>query len=247
MTKSVALIPARMASTRFPGKPLAKIHGYPMIEHVFRAVSAATVLTDTFVATCDIVIRDAVESFGGRALITGGHHERASDRCAEAIELLEKDGRFYDIVVMVQGDEPMTHPAQIDEVLAPFSDDSVEVVNLYSELTNDEAASKNAVKVVVAQSGDALYFSRQPIPGSITSPVPPTGKQLGLIAFRTDALKRFSRLEPTPYETCESVDMLRFLEHGMPVRMQFTHYKTVAVDTIDDLEMVSTMIVPPIW
>lgn len=243
----VALIPARMASTRFPGKPLALIHGHPMIEYVVRSISKVRSLTATCVATCDSEIASVVESFGGRAILTGSHHERASDRCAEAITQLEALKEHYDIVVMVQGDEPMTHPEQIDEVLAPFSDGSVTVVNLFTPMTLAEAESKNAVKVVIDQVGNAMYFSRLPIPGSMTSPTPPTGKQLGLIAFRTETLKQFARLSPTPYEISESVDMLRFLEHGVPIRMQMTRHRTLAVDTKSDLEAVTNLIAKPSW
>lgn len=243
----VALIPARMASSRFPGKPLARIHNRSMLEYVFKAVNGASGVTDVFVATCDTEIVKEVASFGGQTILTGSHHERASDRCAEALHLLEQSNHYYDVVVMVQGDEPMTHPEQLLEVLSPFSDNSVGVVNLYSSLTIEEAVSKNAVKVVINRAGNAMYFSRQPIPGSMVSPVAPTGKQLGLIAFRTSKLKQFSLLAPTPYEVSESVDMLRFLEHGIPIRMQITRHNTMAVDTAADLEAVTLLIAPPNW
>jgi len=243
----LALIPARMASTRYPGKPLAQIHGRPMIEFVFRATAASPLVTDVFVATCDDEIRTAVESFGGRAILTGAHHERASDRCNEALEVLGPIKPAYDIVIMVQGDEPMTHPEQMAEVLQPFSDSKVNVVNLYSTLTTDDAKGKNVVKVVISQKGNAMYFSRLPIPGSMSTPTHPTGKQLGLIAFRTAYLRQFAALPPTPYEISESVDMLRFLEHGIPIRMQLTQHVTVAVDTPEDLQQVARLLATPAW
>lgn len=242
---AVALIPARMASSRFPGKPLALIHGRPMIEYVYRAVSQSPHLHATYVATCDQEIADAVEAFGGNAILTGDHHERASDRCAEALETLSNSGSHIDIVVMVQGDEPMTHPRQISEVLEPFSESSVSVVNLYSSLATDEASSRNVVKVVIDRHGDALYFSRLPIPGSMGTPTSPTGKQLGLIAFRSSALREFSALSATPYEISESVDMLRFLEHGHKIRMRHTSHLTIAVDTPADLSAVEQVIPRP--
>ena len=238
----VALIPARMASSRFPGKPLALIHGRPMIEHVYRAVSQSPLLDATYVATCDSEIATAVEAFGGNALLTGDHHERASDRCAEALEMLLGSGQQIDIVVMVQGDEPMTHPQQIAEVLEPFTEPSVSVVNLFSSLSAVEAASRNVVKVVIDQRGDALYFSRLPIPGSMGASISPTGKQLGLIAFRSSALQEYSALSATPYEISESVDMLRFLEHGRKIRMRHTSHLTVAVDTPADLSAAEQLI-----
>jgi 3-deoxy-manno-octulosonate cytidylyltransferase (CMP-KDO synthetase) len=233
--KVVGLIPARMASSRFPGKPLALIHGKSMIEHVYRAVSKSPLITQTFIATCDPEIESAVSAFGGRAIRTGSHHERASDRCAEALEKLTSSSLSFDIAVMVQGDEPMTHPDQMAEVLRPFEEQEVSVVNLYSAISTSEAQSMNAVKVVIDQRGDALYFSRLPIPGSMGVPTLPTGKQLGLIAFRTTALRTYTQLSPTPYEISESVDMLRFIEHGFKIRMQKTSFETIAVDTPDDL------------
>jgi 3-deoxy-manno-octulosonate cytidylyltransferase (CMP-KDO synthetase) len=218
-----------------------------MIEYVYRATVASPLITDAFVATCDEDIRSSVVDFGGQAVMTGSHHERASDRCAEAVGQLAARGVHYDIVIMIQGDEPMTHPEQMTEVLTPFGDADVNVVNLYASLGHEDAASKNVVKVVIDQHGNAMYFSRLPIPGSMGAPTVPTGKQLGLIAFRTRYLETFAALAPTPYEISESVDMLRFLEHGIPIRMQLTRHATVAVDTPSDLESVVQHVRPPSW
>jgi 3-deoxy-manno-octulosonate cytidylyltransferase (CMP-KDO synthetase) len=170
--------------------------------------------------------------------MTADTHERASDRCHEAMAKLAARGEEYDVAVMVQGDEPMTHPDQIAEVLAPLRDESITVSNLCLEITEEEAKSLDVVKVVMDQNDDALYFSRAVIPGLIGKQPRTFYKQLGLMAFRRSALERFARLTPTPHEKSESVDMLRFLEHRVPIRMVRTSHTTIAVDTPADLERV---------
>ena len=165
--KILALIPARMGSSRFPGKPMAPILGKPMIGHVYERVSRSPLLALTAVATCDLEIYDYITSIGGVAVMTGTQHERASDRCAEALVKLEQaNHERYEIVVMVQGDEPMTHPAMIAEAVQPMLDDpEVRVVNLLGEI-KDAAGfeDRNCIKVVCDLQGNALYFSREPIP-----------------------------------------------------------------------------------
>lgn len=235
--KVIAIIPARLASTRFPNKPLAPILGKSMIQHIIERVKLCNEIDEVVVATCDDEIVEHVHSLGQKAIITSNLHERASDRCAEAIYKIESDGSTsFDIVVMVQGDEPMTDPRMISDVLKPFKDDpNLDVVNLFADIQPGEFNSPNCVKVVMDLVGNALYMSRAPIPVSTDGVERPSGKQLGLIAFRRDALQRFTDLEPTPLEIYESVDMLRFLEHGMKIRMQRTTYRTHAVDIPADI------------
>lgn len=235
--KVIAIIPARLASTRFPNKPLAPILGKSMIQHIIERVKLCNEIDEVVVATCDDEIVEHVHSLGQKAIITSNLHERASDRCAEAIYKIESDGSTsFDIVVMVQGDEPMTDPRMISDVLKPFKDDpNLDVVNLYADIQPGEFNSPNCVKVVMDLVGNALYMSRAPIPVSMDGVERPSGKQLGLIAFRRDALQKFTDLEPTPLEIYESVDMLRFLEHGMKIRMQRTTYRTHAVDIPADI------------
>jgi 3-deoxy-manno-octulosonate cytidylyltransferase (CMP-KDO synthetase) len=240
----VALIPARMGSSRFPGKPLAKILGKPMIGHVYERVARNPQLTVTAVATCDREIFDYISSVGGRAVITGSHHERASDRCAEALEILERtDGVRYDIVVMVQGDEPMISSEMISEALAPMlADPSVQVVNLLGSVESDaEFQDPNCIKVVCDLQGNALYLSREAIPTRAKQAVVPTGKQVCVIPFRRDFLLRYTNLQPTPLEIAESIDMLRVLEHGFRVRMAPTRHQSHAVDTPEDLRLVERL------
>jgi 3-deoxy-manno-octulosonate cytidylyltransferase (CMP-KDO synthetase) len=242
--KILALIPARLGSSRFPGKPMALLLGKPMIGHVYERVSQNRLLSVTAVATCDREIADYVESIGGRAVMTGSHHERASDRCAEALEILEReDGVTYDIVVMVQGDEPMIHPEMISEAVNPMLDDpALQVVNLLGKIESvAEFEDRNCIKVVCNLEGNALYFSREPIPTRCKSPVIPMGKQVCIIPFRRDFLLEYTRMAPTPLEIAESVDMMRVLEHGIKVRMVPTQHNSHAVDTPADLAKVARL------
>lgn len=241
---TLALIPARMGSSRFPGKPMATILGKPMIGHVYERVKQSPLLTLTAVATCDQEIYDYIESIGGVAVMTSNTHERASDRCAEALLKLEKANKTsYDIVVMVQGDEPMTHPDMIGEAVRPMIDDpSIRVVNLLGQIKDAaEFEDRNCIKVVWDLNHDALYFSREPIPTRSKAPKVPMGKQVCIIPFRRDFLLEYSSLATTPLEIAESVDMMRVLEHGMKVRMVPTAHDTQAVDTPEDLKRVESM------
>ena len=236
--KILALIPARMASSRFPGKPMAKILGKPMIGHVYERVNASSLLHTVAVATCDDEIAGYIESIGGLAVMTSDKHERASDRCAEALLKIESDkGITFDIVVMIQGDEPMTHPEMIGEALQPLLDDQdVQVVNLVGQIKdNAEFEDRNCIKVVCDLNLNALYFSREPIPTKYKSDKIPMGKQVCIIPFRRDFLLQYNNMTPTPLEIAESVDMLRVLENGFKVRMTPTKYDSMAVDTPQDL------------
>ena len=235
--KVVALIPARLASTRFPNKPLTLILGKSMLQHIIERVLLCAEIDEVAVATCDQEIAEHVQNLGHKAVMTNNKHERASDRCAEAVGKLEQSGKSkFEIVVMVQGDEPMTDPRMLSDVLRPFSKNpEIDVVNLYAEIQPGEFNSPNCVKVVMDLAGDALYMSRAAIPVSLDGVERPSGKQLGLIAFRRQALQKFAELAPTPLEINESVDMLRFLEHGFKIRMQRTSYRTHAVDVPGDV------------
>jgi len=236
--KILALIPARMGSTRFPGKPMSKIMNKPMIGHVYDNVKKNKLLTDIAVATCDDDIYNYIESIGGRAVMTSDKHERASDRCAEALLIIEKEDNIkFDIVVMVQGDEPMIHPDMISEAVSPMLDYSkILVTNLLGQIKNkEEFEDPNCIKVVCDLNNNALYFSREPIPTRAKIDAIPMGKQICVIPFRRDFLIEYNGLEPTPLEIAESVDMMRVLEHGLKVRMVPTNYNTNAVDTEEDL------------
>jgi 3-deoxy-manno-octulosonate cytidylyltransferase (CMP-KDO synthetase) len=242
----IAIIPARMGSSRFPGKPLALIHGMPMVGHVYFRTRMCHLLRETYVATCDREIFDYVHSVGGKAVMTLDSHERCSDRTAEAMLKIEAElGHSVDIVVMVQGDEPMVTPGMIEAAVNPMlQDSSISVVNLMARLaTQEEFEDPNEVKVVVGLKGEALYFSREPIPSrrKVVSEVPML-KQVCVIPFRRDYLLKFNALPPTPLEQIESVDMLRILEHGDKVHMVMTETNTLSVDTPADLERVQSLL-----
>ena len=233
--KIIAVIPARMASTRFPGKPLVPILGIPMIEHVRRRVALSTIFTDVVVATCDKEIEDVVISNGGKVIMTSKSHERCTDRIAEAAEKLEAD-----VIVNVQGDEPLVLPEMFDNLVKPLvKSSSLDCVNLMAEITNEkELYNQNIVKVVFDLNYNAMFFSREPIPSSKFSSKFKKYKQLGIIAFRKNFLLKFTKLLPTPMEVIESNDMLRILEHGFLVRMLKSEICIIGVDTPDDLNRV---------
>ena len=241
----VATIPARMGSSRFPGKPLAEIHGMPMIGHVFKRTAMCSLLTATYVATCDQEIFDFVLSAGGKAVMTADTHEHCTDRTAEALEAIEiETGERVDIVVMVQGDEPMVSPGMIEaSVQAMLDDPSVNVVNLMTEMkTTAEFEDPNEVKVVTDLKNNALYFSREPVPSRKKGvDVVPMRKQVCIIPFRRDYLLKFNAMPETPLERIESVDMMRILEHGEPVRMVAVETDSLSVDTPEDLARVVEM------
>ena len=175
-----------MDSSRFPGKPMAKILGKPMIGHVYENVIKCDLLTKTVVATCDKEIFDYIESIGGQAVMTSDQHKRASDRCAEALSYLEKgDNVQYDIIVMVQGDEPMTHPNMITEAIAPMLNSSeIIITNLLSDIESiEEFEDRNCIKVVCDQQSNAIYFSREPIPTRSKTTNIPMKKQVCVIPY----------------------------------------------------------------
>jgi 3-deoxy-manno-octulosonate cytidylyltransferase (CMP-KDO synthetase) len=233
-----------MGSSRFPGKPMAKLLGKPMIGHVYERVARCAVLSQVVVATCDEEIASYVKSIDGRAIMTGNHHERASDRCAEALEIVEReDGVRYDIVVMVQGDEPMTVPEMIDEAVNPMiADPSIQVVNLLGVIaTDEEFADRNCIKVVCDRNSNALCFSREPIPTQARMTKLTAYKQVCIIPFRRDYLIHYTKMAPSPLEIAESVDMMRILENGDKVRMVPTEHATHAIDTPEDLRRVEDL------
>lgn len=241
----LGIIPSRMASTRFPGKPLAAICGIPMVGHVYYRSIMSKALTDTYVATCDKEIYQYIESIGGKTIMTSASHERACDRVAEAMLKIEKKtGAKIDIVVMIQGDEPMLFPKMIDMALGPvLRDRSIEVVNLMAPLKSiEEYEDPHEVKVVVDNNNFALYFSREPIPSrKKCGRVIPMYKQVAIIPFRRNFLIKFNKLTPTKLEKIESVDMLRILEHGLKIKMVFSEYLTYSVDSKQDLEKVERL------
>jgi len=242
----IGIIPARMDSSRFPGKPLKRIHGMPMIGHCFHRTAMAPGIDKAYVATCDLEIYNYIISIGGNAVMTSNQHTRASTRTAEALEKIEIEmDSLVDVVIMVQGDEPLIQPETIGKTIPYFQDQSIDIVNIMSCLETKEAfENENNVKVVVNNSNDALYFSREPIPSSWKGwKEIPRFMQTGIIAFRRGALINFNSMEETKLEKIESVDMNRILENGGKIRMILTEEITIGVDVPDDLVMAEKLLV----
>ena len=237
--KKIGIIPARMASSRFPGKPMKKILGIPMIEHCYIRSKMCLDLDEIYVATCDQEIFQYINSIGGKAVMTSDVHERATERAGEALLKIEKkENLIYDIVIMIQGDEPLVHPQMLSKMIIPFiNDNNIEVTNLMVRLYEpEEISSADIVKVVVNHNNKALYMSREAIPSNRNYKSKVNYyRQLGLIAFKRDAIINFISLDPTKLEIIESVDMNRFLENDIAIHMIETNLSVDGVDTPQDL------------
>ena len=229
------VVPARMASSRYPGKPLVTILGMPLIEHVRRRALLASGVDDVVVATCDESIRDVVIAAGGRAVMTADTHERCTDRVEEAMRHLTGD-----VVVMVQGDEPLLMPDAVSRVAQPLIErDEVVCANLLSPLESDaDLANPNIVKAACDQSGRVMFLSRAHIPFFRKRIECPIYRQTGIMAFRASLLRTYATLSETPFERAEAIDMLRLLEHGYPIHGVVVDYPTVGVDRPEDVAIV---------
>jgi 3-deoxy-manno-octulosonate cytidylyltransferase (CMP-KDO synthetase) len=237
----LGIIPARYASSRFPGKALADLGGKPMVQHVVERAREARLLTDVLVATDDRRILEAVTAFGGQACMTSPDHPSGTDRIAEVVRT-----RPCDLVVNIQGDEPLLDPVMIDRAVEPLvQDPGLEMGTLARPMGYEEALDPSKVKVVVDRHGCALYFSRSRIP-HVREDATPEGERpyllhIGLYVYRREALLRFAGLAPTPLESQERLEQLRALEHGMRIRVVTTEHQSFGVDTPADLERVRRM------
>jgi 3-deoxy-manno-octulosonate cytidylyltransferase (CMP-KDO synthetase) len=238
--KSIVIIPARFGSTRFPGKPLAKISSKPMIQHVYERVSQSKCVTEVMVATDDSRIIQAVTDFGGKVCMTSTHHRSGTDRVAEAARLLEAD-----LIVNVQGDEPLIDPDSIDAAVKPFySEPGLMISTLKSSgKLEHEFLNPHVVKVVTDRDGYALYFSRSPVPyfcrGASGSTV--FFKHIGLYVYRKKFLQLLPELKESVLERSEELEQLRFLENGVRIKVVHFEYESMAVDTPADLERVNQL------
>jgi 3-deoxy-manno-octulosonate cytidylyltransferase (CMP-KDO synthetase) len=236
------IIPARYASSRFPGKPLALIGGKPMIELVYEQASKS--LGFVCVATDDYRILRIVEDFGGNAIMTSNEHRSGTDRCYEAVSLIARDNNIkIDVVVNIQGDEPFIKPEQIDLLKSCFADQSVEIATLIRRVeTGEDIFNPNHPKVILDSSGNAMYFSRAAIPYIRDAEKEEWTvrhtfyKHLGIYAYKTATLARITKLEPGNLETAESLEQNRWLENGFDIRTVVTKWESISVDTPEDLE-----------
>jgi len=242
----VAIIPARWASTRFPGKPLALIKNKPMIQWVVEQAQKATRVSEVIVATDDDRVFDAVTEFGGKAVMTSEDHTTGSDRIAEVAS-----GLKCDIVVNIQGDEPLIPPENIDQVIGCLNKNpTLNVATLMMAVhDSDEITDSNVVKVVADQKGRALYFSRSAIPfhrdewkDGVPKDASRVYKHVGLYAYTRSFLLEFTRMSPTPIEQLEKLEQLRILEHGYPIQVEITDRVSMGVDRIEDLEKVEKLL-----
>lgn len=240
--KVLGIIPARYASTRFPGKPLAMIAGKPMIQHVYEGVQGIGALSDVVVATDDDRIADCVRSFGGNVVMTQTTHRSGTDRCGEVVEQYMAQGKVYDVVVNIQGDEPNVEHSQIETLIKCFDNKTTKIATLKKQISSkEELFSPNVVKVVCDKSGKAIYFSRFAIPYQ-------RGinenewlnrhnyyKHIGIYAYRSRVLSRLIQLEQSELEISESLEQLRWIENGFSIKVEETLIENIAIDTPEDL------------
>lgn len=240
----MAIIPARYASTRFPGKPLALLGGKPVIQWVWENVSAMPELACAVVATDDERIAKAVEGFGGRAVMTASTHRSGTDRCGEVVRKLREEGQTFDVAINVQGDEPFVRQEQLRSLVDCFADDEVQIATLKTAIhSTAELLSPNNVKVVCDLRGRALYFSRQPLP-HLRGVEPEQWtehhayfKHVGIYAFRTETLEALVRLPQSPLELSESLEQLRWLENGYEIQVKETAVANIGIDTPADMAL----------
>ncbi len=236
----IGIIPARYASSRFPGKPLVDIAGKTMIRRVYEQAAKATLLSTVVVATDDERIAAEVKSFGGNVVMTASTHRSGTDRCAEAVQQVAGN---HDVVINIQGDEPFIHPEQIDLLCALFQDEKTQIGTLVKKAhRDDEVFNPNTIKVVIDHEGYGLYFSRSPIPFMRNFPEKEWlanhlfYKHIGIYGYRAAVLEKLTLLPEGNLEKAESLEQLRWLENGYRIRTAFTELEAVSVDTPEDLK-----------
>lgn len=239
--KFIGIIPARYASTRFPGKPLADIKGKPMVQRVYE--QASKVLPVVYVATDDERIYNAVKSFGGNAVMTSAEHSSGTDRCSEAVKKAEQEREeVYDVVVNIQGDEPFIAPEMLLKVMSCFNDAKTDIATLVKPFAADEDIfNPNSPKVVVGATNFALYFSRSAIPylrgveQQEWQQKHTFLKHIGLYGYRTKVLHQLTQLPQGSMEVAESLEQLRWLENGYSIKVERTEHQSIGIDTPEDL------------
>lgn len=235
--KVLGVIPARYGSSRFPGKPLIDLKGKSMIQRVYEGALKATLLDTLVVATDDQRIFDEVQRFGGNVMLTSSMHQSGTDRCAEVLEHYMD----CDVVINIQGDEPLVAAEQLDQLLAAFEDREVQIATLvHARVTPSDLQNVNRIKVLADHAQNALYFSRSPLPNMhyAKNDKFPWLRHIGLYAYRTKTLQQISKLKSCELEKAESLEQLRWLYYGFPIRLVQTHIETPNIDVPDDIEKV---------
>lgn len=233
--KKLAIIPARYNSSRFPGKPLIDLAGKTMIQRVYEGVKNSLLFDDVVVATDDERIYNHLEEIGGKVILTSEQHESGTERCGEVIETYSD----FDIVVNVQGDEPLVSTQQLAQLLSAFDDKEVEISTLGTpKITEQDRKDSNRIKIVLNHESDALYFSRSPIPFERNEENYPFLRHIGLYAFRSETLKQLILLTPTLLEKTESLEQLRWMYYGYKIRVVETQIETPNIDTPEDVEII---------
>lgn len=236
----LGVIPARFGSSRFPGKPLIDLKGKSMIQRVYEGAKKSKFISELIVATDDVRILHEVERFGGKAEMTSEEHPSGTDRCAE---VLSRNDNF-DLVINIQGDEPLVEARQLDSLIEVFSDSSVQIATLATEnIAQEDLHNPNRIKVVLDNSNNAIYFSRSAIPNSVNftgNPfeIYPFCRHIGLYAYRSDILKKITDLEPTQLERIESLEQLRWMYHEFKIRVVKTNIETPNIDVPADVDKV---------
>ena len=243
--KILGVIPSRYGSSRFPGKPLVDLAGKSMIQRVYEGASQCSVLHKVIVATDDSRIFEHVESFGGNVIMTSDEHLSGTDRCGEVLSKFPE----YDVIVNIQGDEPLVNPAQLEELVAAFKLEKVQIATLAIAVKSaQELFNPNRIKVVSDANGNALYFSRHAVPFGAQMPQDhwmdkfPYTRHIGLYAYRSQTLRKLVKLKPCALEKQESLEQLRWMYYGYPIHVKITEIETPTIDSPEDVEDVLEML-----
>ena len=236
--KTICIIPARLASTRFPNKPLAKVLGLSMSRHILRRVKLSNNIDEIYYAVCDKKLYDHIVEDGGNAVMTKNSHETCIDRVEEAVRKILPKLNHYDNIIIVQGDEVQITPTIIDDMVIALNSEQNYMVNLACPITEEYYEDANSVKIVADLDDYAMYLSRSPLPSTKRHIPKKMLRQTGLMGFRVEFLYKFSKLENGPLEKSESIDVLRILEHGYKIKLIYTDFNLQGIDSENDLKCV---------
>jgi 3-deoxy-manno-octulosonate cytidylyltransferase (CMP-KDO synthetase) len=237
MKKTLGVIPARMASSRFPGKPLKKILGIPMLAHCYERALLSQACDKLVIATPDEDIMNWAKNHEIPVVLTGHHHQRATERAKETLDILSKQGEMYDFILLLQGDEPQILPDDIKSLSAAFCGSELEIVNLVYPIDGDDLGNPNVVKAITSNTSKISFFTRAHVPNQSNQAM----RQLGMIGFNIAALTQYTNLQPTPLEELESIDMMRLLENDYEINAVISSSPILGVDHPEDIAKADLM------